>query len=155
MQTVLERPQAPAPTPPGNVEALRRVYAEWERGNFRPSTDVYGPDLQWGWSAEFPGLEGVIRDTSPRSERMLRWLGCWERWRVVGEEYVTSDDTVVVLTRYLGRGLGSGVEVNVRGAHLWTMRDGRALRLEIFSSRERALALLETEGSASRAGATF
>jgi ketosteroid isomerase-like protein len=46
---------------------------------------------------------------------------------------------VVVLTRYLGRGKESGVEVDSRGARLWRMRNGKAVRLEIFSSRERAL----------------
>jgi hypothetical protein len=31
-----------------NVDALRPVYDEWGRGNFRPSSDAYGPDLEWG-----------------------------------------------------------------------------------------------------------
>jgi hypothetical protein len=70
-----------------NINALRPVYAEWRRGNFRRRFDVY----------------------------------------------------VVVLCRYTGRGKGSGLDVDTEGAHLWTMRDGRAVRLEVFSSRERAL----------------
>jgi hypothetical protein len=31
------------------------------------------------------------------------------------------------------------VEVDTEGAHVWTMRDGQAVRLEVFASRERAL----------------
>ena len=45
-----------------------------------------------------------------------------------------------MLTRYTGRGKGSQVEVDSLGAHLWTLRDGMAVRLEVFSSREKALA---------------
>ena len=52
---------------------------------------------------------------------------------------MASGDVVVVLCRYTGRGKESGVDVDTQGAHLWTMRDGTAIRLEVFSTRERAL----------------
>jgi hypothetical protein len=64
----------------GDVESLRRVYAEWSEGNFRPVTAVYGTDLEWGWSDEFPELEGVVREPAEKSERPVRWLGSWEEW---------------------------------------------------------------------------
>jgi ketosteroid isomerase-like protein len=55
------------------------------------------------------------------------------------ERYVESGDLVVVLTRYSGRGKGSGAPVETLGAHVWTMRDGKAVRLEVFPNRESAL----------------
>jgi uncharacterized protein len=122
-----------------NVEALRSVYEEWGRGNFRPRLDIYERDMEWGWSGEFPDLGGVVREPELRSERLRRWLGSWEEWRVEAEEYITSGEFVVVLTRYTGRGKESGVDVDVRGAHVWKMRDGKAVRLEVISSREKAL----------------
>ena len=48
-------------------------------------------------------------------------------------------DSVVVLTRYRGRGEVSGARVDTIGARLWTLRDGMVVRLEIYSSREKAL----------------
>jgi uncharacterized protein len=129
-----------------DVESLRRVYAEWSKGNFRPVTDVYGVDLEWGWSEEFPGLEGVVRESAAKSERLVRWLSSWEEWRVVPEEFIASGDQVVVLCRYTGRGKGSGVDVDTHGAHLWTFREGKAIRLKVFSSRERALEAAGLEG---------
>ena len=35
---------------------------------------------------------------------------------------------------------GSGALVDTKGAHVWTLRDGKAIRLVIFATRERALA---------------
>ncbi len=122
------------------MKALRRVYAEWARGDFRPVSDVYGADLEWGWSDEFPGIAGVKREPVDTSERLLEWLGPWEKWRIEPEEFIPAGEFVVVMCRYTGRGKGSGVDVDSPGAHLWTMRDGRGVRLEIFSSRDRALA---------------
>jgi uncharacterized protein len=122
-----------------NVEALRPVYEEWGRGNFSPRFEVYAPDMEWGWSAEFPDQAGVARDPELRSERLRRWLDSWEGWRVEAEEYISAGEFVVVLCRYTGRGKGSGVDVDVQGAHVWKMRDGKVVRLEIFSNREKAL----------------
>jgi uncharacterized protein len=122
-----------------NVEALRPVYVEWGRGNWRARFDVYAPDYEWGWSAEFPGRRNVAPDPGGRSERLREWLSPWEDWRCEAEEFVAAGEFVVVLTRYTGQGKESGLAVNVQGAHLWTMRDGKAIRLEVFSSREKAL----------------
>jgi uncharacterized protein len=122
-----------------NVDALEAVYAEWGLGNFRPISDVYGPEMEWGWSEEFPDIHGVFRDPELRSRRILEWLSQWEDWRIEAERYISAGDFVVVLCRYTGRGKESGVAVDTAGAHVWTMREGKAVRLEIFSSRRKAL----------------
>ncbi len=69
---------------------------------------------------------------------MREWLSPWEGWRVEPQEYVAAADRVVVLARYAGRGKGSEVAIESLGAHVWTVREGRAVRLEIFSDREAA-----------------
>jgi uncharacterized protein len=123
-----------------NVEALRPVYQEWGQGNWRPRFDVYAPDFEWGWSEEFPGgLRRPSRDPETRSHRLREWLSPWRDWRCQAEDFVATGEFVVVLCRYTGRGKESGVEVDTQGAHLWTMRDGKAIRLEVFSTRQRAL----------------
>jgi ketosteroid isomerase-like protein len=128
--------------PQKDVDAIRHVYAEWGRGNWRPTFDVYGSEMEWGWSDEFPGLGGVYRDPEQRNERLHEWLSPWEDWRCEAEEYVVHGDHVVVLTRYRGRGKGSGATVDTKGAHVWTMQAGKAVRLEVFTSRARALAAI-------------
>jgi ketosteroid isomerase-like protein len=123
-----------------NVDALRPVYEEWGRGNWTPRFEVYADGMEWGWSDEFPGLAGVFPDTELRSSRLREWLSPWLDWRCVAEDFVTNGEFVVVLARYSGVGKESGVHVDTEGAHLWQMRGGRAIRLEVFSSRGRALA---------------
>jgi len=120
-----------------NVEALRLVYEESGRGIFRPRFDMYDRDRQWGWSEEVP--EGSRSEPRPKSERCRQWLSSWRDWHTEAEECIPSGEFVVVLTRYTGRGKESGVDVDVQGAHVWQMRAGRAVWLEIFSSREKAL----------------
>lgn len=122
-----------------NVEALKPVYEAWGRGDFSPRFEIYAPEMEWGWSGEFPGLEGVSPDPELRSPRLQSWLSGWENWRCEAEEMIPSGRHVVALCRYTGRGRESGVEVDTRGAHLWTMDQAKVIRLEVFSSREKAL----------------
>ena len=127
--------------PPGHVELLRRIYAEWGRGDWRTRFDFYHPEMEWGWSEEFPGLAGVYADRSDPNRRVRAWLSEWEHWRAEAEEYLEfGDDVVVVLARYSGRGRGSGAEIVQQGAHVFEFRDGQVIRLEIFASREKAIA---------------
>ena len=121
-----------------NVEALRPIYEEWGRGNWRPRFDIYADEMEWGWSDEFPA-RGVSRDPEERSQRLREWLSPWEGWRCEAERFLAVGEFVLVLTRYTGRGKESGASVDTEGAHLWTLRDGRVIRLEVFSSRDKAL----------------
>jgi ketosteroid isomerase-like protein len=67
------------------------------------------------------------------------WLEPWDEYRVIPEEFIDGGDCVVVLYRAVGRGKGSGITVERRNAHLWTVRDRKAVRLEIFPEPAEAL----------------
>jgi ketosteroid isomerase-like protein len=124
----------------GNVDLIRPIYEEFSRGNFRLSFDVYHhPHMEWGWSDEFPGLDGVYDDRRDPNPRLHSWLSAWDDWRVEVDDYLEIGDHVVVLASYRGRGKGSGVEIRQQGAHVFRLRDGKVVRLEIFADREKAI----------------
>ena len=76
----------------------------------------------------------------PESESAAAQLARgWEEWRAEADEYVERGDYVIVLASYHGRGKGSGVEIHQEGAHVFKLRDGKVVRLEVFASRERAM----------------
>jgi ketosteroid isomerase-like protein len=118
---------------------LRQVYRHWGAGDWSRRFDFYDPDMEWGWSPEFPDIAGVYRDTETPNTRLLTWLWPWESWHCSAEDYIEFGDVIVVLTRYRGRGRGSGFELDTEGAHVWKFRDGKAVRLEVFADRAAAL----------------
>jgi uncharacterized protein len=124
---------------PGNVDLIRPIYEDWGRGNWRPRFDVYHQNMEWGWSDEFPGLAGVFEDHDDPNPRLVAWLSGWEHWRAEADEFLEFGDHIVVLATYHGRGRGSGVEISQEGAHVWELRDGKVVRLEIFATRAKAL----------------
>jgi ketosteroid isomerase-like protein len=118
---------------------LDDIYRHWGAGDWTPRFEFYAHDFEWGWSTEFPGIQGVFHDTETPNSRLRAWLDPWDYWYCDAEAYLHHHDTLVVLTRYRGRGKSSGVEVDVEGAHVWKLRDGKATRLEVFADRDRAL----------------
>jgi ketosteroid isomerase-like protein len=124
-----------------NVELVRAIYADWERGDFT--------SIEWG----HPEIEMVVADgPSPgRSVGMTAikgaWrdvLSVWKDFRVEVERYRQLDDgRVLVLIRNTGRGKASGVElaeVGTRGANVWTIVGDKATRLVAYWDRDRAYA---------------
>jgi uncharacterized protein len=134
----------------GNADLIRPIYEEWGRGNWRTRWDIYHPRMQWGWSDEFPGIAGVYEDHADPNPRLRTWLGEWECWRAEADELLEIGNTVVVLASYYGRGRGSGVEIHQEGAHVFELRDGKVVRLEIFANRAKAIEAVRKAGAAQR-----
>jgi uncharacterized protein len=130
----------------GNADLIRPIYEEWGRGNWRLVFDVYDPHMEWGWSSEFPGLAGVFEDRRDPNPRLRSWLSPWEHWWVEAEDYLEIGDHAIALVRYHGRGKGSRAEVHQRGAHVFELREGKVVRLEIFADRERAIESVRSRG---------
>ncbi len=63
----------------------------------------------------------------------------WESIQVDAEEFRDADDEVVVLGRLRARGRASGIDLDVPMGFVWTLRDGKVLRIRSFSEQADAL----------------
>lgn len=68
-----------------------------------------------------------------------RWESDWEEYEEVPEDLVAIDDRVLVTLRFRGRGRRSGVEVHTRMYELFTVREGKIVRMDEFTERSEAL----------------
>jgi ketosteroid isomerase-like protein len=123
-----------------DVEALQVVYSEWARGNFW-TPEIFDPSIELVWAAEMPDLQGgEYRGLAGVERGMREWLEVWDDCRWEAEEFLVAGDQILVPFIARGRGKGSDLEVEARWAHLWTMRDGRAIKLVGYADRAVALA---------------
>jgi ketosteroid isomerase-like protein len=68
------------------------------------------------------------------------WLGPWESFYTRPEEFVPlPGDRVLVLTENRCRSKTGGVEMRYEAGAIWTLRNGRVRRLELFVSRDQTL----------------
>jgi ketosteroid isomerase-like protein len=132
-----------------NLDLVRSIYADWERGDFSHG--------EWA----DPEIEVVVADgpapgtwtgRAGMAQSHREFLSAYESLRMVTDEYRELDEErVLVLVRIEGRGKTSGVDLGQimsdrRAADLFHIRDGQVTRLVIYYNTEHALADLGLEG---------
>jgi ketosteroid isomerase-like protein len=61
---------------------------------------------------------------------MASWLRTWDSFAVDAEEFIESDDRIIVLVHLRARPRGGSAEVESRQADIYTFRDGKIVRIE-------------------------
>ena len=67
------------------------------------------------------------------------YWGTWDEYRLDAEELIDAGSSVVLVVQERGRGRGSGIPFERRWAQVWTFRQGRLIRWELFPDRATAL----------------
>jgi ketosteroid isomerase-like protein len=125
--------------PEDNVEIVRRATAAYDRGAFEEAAGWMDPAIEWDMSRVpvpepevYRGLDGLAAFTEV-------WQESWAALDLDPEEFIDAGDRVVSVVRQAGRGRVSGVEVEQRFAQVWTLRDGRIVRMDMYPDRGAAL----------------
>jgi ketosteroid isomerase-like protein len=121
-----------------NVEFVCATYEAANRGDWDgffagvdPNVELKAPDRMMR-AETYRGTEEVRRFLEDLLEP-------FEEVVVQPEEFFDAGDRLVVFLLLRSRPNGSSAVIEIRIGHLWTMRDGKAVRLEIFPEREEAL----------------
>ena len=120
-----------------NLEVVRLCCDAFRRGDYESALDALDPAIEYDLT-HFPdgriyhGREGV-------REAFRIWLGTWENYRQYHDEFIDAGDRVVVSVREHGRGKGSGIELERATFGIWTLRGGRAIRIEFRATKDEAL----------------
>ena len=121
-----------------NVETLRRGYEALNRGDLSVVRELLDPDIEWNEPAA--SLEGGTHRGRDSFERFLRgWLESFDAFRIEPEQVVERGDDLVAVVHQTGTGRTSGLRVEARLAHVWTVANGTAVRWEAVPDIEAAL----------------
>lgn len=105
------------------------------------------PDFELRVPASYPDLEGARGLDALHA--MTQALGeVWEEWRYETETYFEGGNRIVVFVRLLARGKGSGVPIELPGAHVWTFQSGKVLSMDVHFDRTAALEEAGLSGTA-------
>jgi ketosteroid isomerase-like protein len=122
-----------------NVELVRKLFDVYNERSFVENEDLIDPDMVWDMSrVELPDATSY---TGPSG--FLDFIKIWEEGfaleHMKAQEIVDAGDRVVVMVDHHGQGKISGIEVGQRFAMVWTVRRGRAVRMELYRTRGEAL----------------
>jgi ketosteroid isomerase-like protein len=125
-----------------NIEVLRRLYAEWEKGNLWALREIADPDIEWEWSEGLAAVSGgprIYHGLDEIGAATAEFLQAWGFYWMTAEEFLDAGDKVVVLMQAHARATGADRVLEQRMAGVWTMRDGRALRVRYYEDTDEAL----------------
>ncbi|MEA2313410.1 MAG: hypothetical protein QOI03_102 [Solirubrobacteraceae bacterium] len=116
-----------------NVETIKAAYERFvAKGEF--TDELVSPDMVWdmsrfrGWVEQeaYHGVGGV-------HEIVSDWTDVWDAWEVEPDGFFDAGDKVIVIARQHSRSEFTKVPVEKMIAQVWTMRDGKATRMEGYS----------------------
>jgi ketosteroid isomerase-like protein len=121
-----------------NVEAVRRVFEAFNSGDpFSPVIDAMSPDVvitqnNIPAARTYSGPQGAI-------QALFDWTEDFDEFVTTGENYIDSDDKVIVRVHQKALGAGSGVPVEGEFWFVFTFGRGKIVRLDMFNEETEAL----------------
>ena len=122
-----------------NVDIVRAGYEAVNRRDFEALFDFYDPEIIWEQDEGFvePGTHhghaGVRRVFDSLFEG-------FKDFHIDVEQLIDiDDDRVLALVRIVGSGNISGLALDTPGGQLWSLRDGRAVKLKLYLDPAEAL----------------
>jgi ketosteroid isomerase-like protein len=124
-----------------NVEIVRRVLSEWERGNFW-TVDAFAPDIRVRWVDPIVApARGETHGLRELGRGMADLLRQWEKGSATAtpERIVDAGEHVVSVETWRARGRASGAETEMLQACVWTLAAGKVTRMVRYSDEAQAL----------------
>lgn len=115
-----------------NVDVIRGLYDAVARGDVPIVLGGLDPNVEWTEAAGFPyggiyvGPEAVLTNV------LGRIAVDWDGFTISPQEFIDGGDKVVVPRRYAGTWKATGKAFEADFAHIWTLRDGKAIRFHQY-----------------------
>ena len=126
-----------------NVEIVRRVYDAVSRGDTETVLAAYDPDVETEFSRS--PFAGVLKRSVYRGHEGLRsffrerYQEAWADIEDTCEELIDAGENVISVVNTRGRGRASGAEVERTHYGVWTIQQGRIVRVVWLGTRTEAL----------------
>ena len=124
-----------------NVEIIRRMYDAWLADDTGVVFETFDADIELNPDPEaaWVGIGQVYRGHAGMRSYMALVYEAFEGYRPEVEELIDVGDRVLTLAIEHGKGRGSGADVQAnKTAHVWTLRDGKAIRVDLYLNRDSA-----------------
>jgi ketosteroid isomerase-like protein len=121
-----------------NLELARRSYDHF-LATGEPLWDLWSLDIEWNMSTFRGWPEDPVYHGREGYERFMRnWLEPFDEWSMEVEELIGAGDQVIAVLHQQGKARG-GTAVDMRFAHVLTVRNGKVTRADMYADVEEAL----------------
>lgn len=121
-----------------DIEGLRAVYEAVSRGDWDAAFQDARPDFELIPPDQNP-LAGTYRGRDAIRAFFAELWAAFEEVTIEPGSFLELDDRILVSLLMRLRPSDSPASLEMQLTHLWTMRDGKPARCEVFLQREQAL----------------
>jgi ketosteroid isomerase-like protein len=118
-----------------NVETVRAMFETFQHGDEDALLGFADPDVEIR-----PAWDSISSEVGRGREAFLAfwrdWPNFWHDYGLEPREFVDAGDRVLVVLHERGRSRPGATEVEDEFAHIWTVRDGKVTRADVYSSRD-------------------
>jgi ketosteroid isomerase-like protein len=111
-----------------NLDGVRGAYDAFARGDVPGVLGFLSDDIEWTEAEGFP-YGGTYKGPNAVLEGVFMKLGTeWDGYAAVPIEFIDAGDNVIALGEYSGKYKATGKRFRANFAHIWTLRDGKAIK---------------------------
>jgi ketosteroid isomerase-like protein len=127
------------------LQLVHEIIEALNRGDVDGMLARMHPDFEWRPLESSPAAGGVYRGHEQVRRYVEDWLGTFDDLRLDLEEPMEVGNRVVAVVHGHGRGRASGLQLANHFCQVWTVRDGAAVGMEEYATREQALAEVHSQ----------
>jgi ketosteroid isomerase-like protein len=132
-------------TTSANLDLVRSIYADWERGDFS-NAECADPDIEFVISDPISGSPARSKGAREVARALRAGIEVLGDVRTAPVEFRELDtERVLVFVRRTSIGKRSGIGMEDEGANLFQISESKVTRLVVYFDRDRALADLGLE----------
>jgi ketosteroid isomerase-like protein len=130
-----------------NVDVVRRFEDSWGRRDLPAALECVRAEMEFDWSASMGPFKGTYKGHEGLTRFWTEMQDVWERFSPEMVEVIEcGPEKLITVDVVRARGRGSGIETEARGAMLWTLREGKIARAQMFQTKEEALEAIGHSG---------
>ena len=111
-----------------NLNSIKAVYEAFAKGDIPSVLEILSRDIDWTEAEGFP-YGGTYHGPKAVLEGVFMRLGAeWKDFAAVPHEFIDGGDTIVALGKYSGTYKATNKSFEADFAHVWNLREGKAVR---------------------------
>lgn len=140
-----------------DVEVLRGVYEAFNRRDVDALLEGFHPEIEVEETEDLAYAAALLRVLGPRFvvlsggyrgleevKRLFETVLEISDWfKAEPREFIETEDRIIVVLRLHARAKETGLEGEAETVHLWTMQDGKGIRLQVYAQATDALEAAE------------
>lgn len=114
-------------------EIIKAFYDALIRGDVPGALALLSPEVEWTEAERFPYYSGTWRSPNEVLEKLLiPIMRDWDGFTPRVDEFVSEGERVASVGRYLGVNKQTGRSMKAPFVHLWTVRNGLAVKFDMI-----------------------